>query len=455
MKAIVDEGNYTFSNHSDTNSNPSKKSEVPSSAAGPGNENRPKANPLWMKQNRPTLKLPESDSPRHSTDQGVGISPGVMNNVELIDHAFSTPTSATPLNSGYFSSGSERSPLLGLAGMSFFADKDREQMQFEDFRKIFDKISLTKGQDKMSLTPPDVRRSRLKKVSFDMQAIPSPLSAKPYHSYHGGSWDFRTNSSSVWENSLDNEEEIIANVRIQHDRNEALMAENDHRSLSHSVMSAYKLSGKMGVPRPHGGHSPHSATVPSVGRSFPPTWNSGPRVVTNQVNPGPPMKAQMTHGRGHSMEEQTNLAMHEAHYAASQEHGPSPFPMIINDSVRENGMPADMVHGHMHLQDGQLNSPLLGEDRQDYAAHGNYRAPRLRASPKHTMPLTCFACRGVGHKATQCPTHPRPVVATSSTDVIVNCAVHGKPRTSKNMFFNNEMGVWQCFSETECKSMIN
>eukprot|EP00008_Paramoeba_atlantica_P006823 CAMPEP_0201483664 /NCGR_PEP_ID=MMETSP0151_2-20130828/7859_1 /ASSEMBLY_ACC=CAM_ASM_000257 /TAXON_ID=200890 /ORGANISM="Paramoeba atlantica, Strain 621/1 / CCAP 1560/9" /LENGTH=459 /DNA_ID=CAMNT_0047866923 /DNA_START=88 /DNA_END=1464 /DNA_ORIENTATION=+ len=56
--------------------------------------------------------------------------------------------------------------------------------------------------------------------------------------------------------------------------------------------------------------------------------------------------------------------------------------------------------------------------------------------------LTCFACRGVGHKATQCPHNPRPVVATPDIDVVVTCAIHGKSRTSKNMFFNNRFGVW-------------
>jgi hypothetical protein len=70
-----------------------------------------------------------------------------------------------------------------------------------------------------------------------------------------------------------------------------------------------------------------------------------------------------------------------------------------------------------------------------------------------TSELTCFACRGVGHKATQCPTHPRPIVPTPSADVIVTCAIHGKPRTSKNMFYNNQVGVWQCFSETACKNL--
>ena len=68
--------------------------------------------------------------------------------------------------------------------------------------------------------------------------------------------------------------------------------------------------------------------------------------------------------------------------------------------------------------------------------------------------LTCFACRGVGHKATQCPLNPRPVVPTSTTDSIVTCIVHGKPRTSKNMCYNSEKGDWQCFPETACKNLV-
>eukprot|EP00759_Apiculatamorpha_spiralis_P003623 PhF_6_TR11698/c3_g3_i5/m.19014 len=96
--------------------------------------------------------------------------------------------------------------------------------------------------------------------------------------------------------------------------------------------------------------------------------------------------------------------------------------------------------------------------------------------------LTCYACRGVGHKATQCPVYPRnasvtqkpatvipaiipsgPIVAaaqqdqqqqTSSKDeTLIACGIHGKSRTSKNMFFNNQTGVWQCSAHTECKNL--
>ena len=73
--------------------------------------------------------------------------------------------------------------------------------------------------------------------------------------------------------------------------------------------------------------------------------------------------------------------------------------------------------------------------------------------PQPRAEITCFACRGVGHKATQCPLHPRPVVPSASADVIVTCAIHGKPRTSKNMYYNNQVGVWQCFQETTCKNL--
>ena len=76
--------------------------------------------------------------------------------------------------------------------------------------------------------------------------------------------------------------------------------------------------------------------------------------------------------------------------------------------------------------------------------------PLLPWNPNPAESITCYACRGVGHKAMQCPTHPRPVVPTSSTDTIVTCALHNKRRTSNNMFYNNRIGVWQCFRSSRC-----
>eukprot|EP00760_Papus_ankaliazontas_P017744 PhM_4_TR17377/c3_g1_i1/m.22394 len=110
------------------------------------------------------------------------------------------------------------------------------------------------------------------------------------------------------------------------------------------------------------------------------------------------------------------------------------------------------------LQQQQLQQQLLlmSAQQQQYLtmlSQQQQQQQQQQQANTTSEQITCFACRGVGHKATQCPAYPRPVVPTSERDVVVLCAIHGKPRTSKNMFFNNSLGVWQCFSETTCKNL--
>ena len=78
---------------------------------------------------------------------------------------------------------------------------------------------------------------------------------------------------------------------------------------------------------------------------------------------------------------------------------------------------------------------------------------RSPGSSGQGLPLQCFACHAIGHKATHCPAHPRPILASSTADAIVMCSLHGKPRTSRNMYFNNSTQQWQCFTETKCRSV--
>ena len=439
MTSSVDNGPFTFSNH------PAMAQEPTAEAPA-----RPKANPQWMKLNRPTLQLPEPDQappPRHFHEEPRADSaPPALNNVDLIDHAFSTPTSATPLASGYHSSGTE-TPLLGLAGFGFVSEKERDE-QFADLNRIFDKISLhneKQEQERLSQTPDGTAKRRLdKKVSFDVQAPPSPLSAKTHDVLRGARAKPRERPS-IWESSVDNEEEILQNMRIQHDagaagdteaspvRHSPLEARDVHSATIPSLTSTF--AGE--APRPR---SPNTATLPYFTTAYP---------LSSRAQPAEAPMAAMQHMLGLSPQPKYGHMGHQLHsYPPMHDQARKQMlyhqqPMPMAGMQQAGGMPLPQY------------MPADGHMQQGYAMHQDYRAAKLQAQAKPMMPLTCFACRGVGHKATQCPTHPRPVVATSSTDVIVTCALHGKPRTSKNMFFNNKLGVWQCFAETECKSMLN
>mmetsp|Transcript_20882 Transcript_20882/g.32573 ORF Transcript_20882/g.32573 Transcript_20882/m.32573 type:complete len:141 (+) Transcript_20882:31-453(+) len=80
-------------------------------------------------------------------------------------------------------------------------------------------------------------------------------------------------------------------------------------------------------------------------------------------------------------------------------------------------------------------------------------------SPRDEIPglyhLTCYACGEDGHRARKCPKHPHPFVLSRNEDVLVRCAIHNRPRSSKNMRFDNELSQWTCFPETRCKSVFS
>jgi len=420
MKAAVEKSSNT---PSDTKAEPNPQSERSSNEAA-----RPKANPEWMKQHKPTLELPASDSPRPGSSKQQ--DPKAMNNVDLIDHAFSTPTSATSLTSGFYSSGSE-TPLLGLAGLSAFTEREKS---LDSVCSIFDKMALSTKQ--AIQTPPPVLHDRSqgmsRKVSFEVQPMLSPLSAKPYHPNRHLQRDFLPQKTSVWENSLDNEEELIKNVKIQHEQ-ERIVQQERYVQSEYRTNAAFQktLPGKSALAQPY---VPKETTSPSY------FAQPGPATLKGQpMQPGPAMSPSF---QSKSFEQQL-IALGFAEVRRDGQDGMNPA--------------GHMGHPHPDSLEAMKQHNQQYGDRPVLTPHSQLarRDKNLQRPTKPAVPLTCFACRGVGHKATQCPTHPRPVVATSSSDVIVNCAIHGKPRTSKNMFFNNDLGVWQCFSETECKSMIN
>ena len=408
------DGPFTFSNH---------PAMAPARGSPERQPPRPKANPQWIMRNRPTLELPEPDQPppppRHFHPDSYRpepvAPPPALNNVDLIEHAFSTPTSTTPLGPGYASSGTE-TPLLGLAGFGFVTEKERDE-QYADLNRIFDKISM---HEQKSRTP-DVKSAKKvdKRVSFDVQSPPSPLSATTADNLRRA--HTQVEKPSVWETAVDNEDQILENMHIAHD--------------APTFQDTQEQCTPLGAPDNRSGHS---ATVPLVDRTFAAARPRSPNTAT--------------------------LPYFTTAYPSSQRaKSPDSYAhqqpgMMPGYGGMSHPMYAQMQPGHQHPPMYQQMPPanfVVSDGQQGYAPPAGYHEAKPHTPTKPMMPLTCFACRGVGHKATQCPTHPRPVVATSSADVIVNCAIHGKPRTSKNMFFNNKLGVWQCFAETECKSMLN
>ena len=123
----------------------------------------------------------------------------------------------------------------------------------------------------------------------------------------------------------------------------------------------------------------------------------------------------------------------------------SPSPRYGGHTTRAKTLPADFTLPLVQNRVAPLHFQGLF-----LPCEGEFCLPQSNSDATY---LTCFACRGLGHKATKCPHNPRPVMSTPHSDTVVTCAVHGKPRTSKNMFFNNYMGIWHCFQETQCKNV--